>query len=221
MGSDDLFKKRKAKRIKDHQRKTASRAPYDRVLVICEGSKTEPLYFEGLRDYYGLHTANIEITGKCGSSPVSILAKARELFNEAKRCNNPFDRIYCVFDKDMHPNYQAIVNEIKNIKPCNTYFAITSVPCFEYWILLHFTYTNKPYTNSEDKSHADNIIAELKQFYPEYEKNNENVFINLIDKMDDAIKKARRINTSAQRNNTDNPSTKVGELVDYLRNLKK
>ena len=52
MGCDDLFKKRKAKKLKDHQRKVAIREPYDRVLIVCEGEKTEPSYFMELREYY-------------------------------------------------------------------------------------------------------------------------------------------------------------------------
>ena len=108
MGSDDLFKKRKAKKLKDHQRKVAMRKPYDRVLIVCEGEKTEPSYFMELREYYGLHTANIEITGECGSSPTTILAKAKELFNKAKQDGNPFDRVYCIFDKDEHTTYEPV-----------------------------------------------------------------------------------------------------------------
>ena len=45
MGSEDLFKKRKAKRLSDYQRKKAYRQPYERILIVCEGEKTEPFYF--------------------------------------------------------------------------------------------------------------------------------------------------------------------------------
>ena len=213
MGSDDLFKKRKAKKLKDHQRKVAMRKPYDRVLIVCEGEKTEPSYFMELREYYGLHTANIEITGECGSSPTTILAKAKELFNKAKQDGNPFDRVYCIFDKDEHTTYEQTILEIENITPKGVFFSITSVPCFEYWILLHFTYSCKPFTSSGNKS-------ELKNFYPDYEKNKEGIFIDLIDKLDTAIAYAKQISKSNQKTVTDNPSTSIGELVEYLRNLK-
>ena len=139
MGSDDLFKKRKAKKLKDHQRKVAMRKPYDRVLIVCEGEKTEPSYFMELREYYGLHTANIEITGECGSSPTTILAKAKELFNKAKQDGNPFDRVYCIFDKDEHTTYEQTILEIENITPKGVFFSITSVPCLSigYCYILH------------------------------------------------------------------------------------
>ena len=220
MGSDDLFKKRKAKKLKDHQRKVAMRKPYDRVLIVCEGEKTEPSYFMELREYYGLHTANIEITGECGSSPTTILAKAKELFNKAKQDGNPFDRVYCIFDKDEHTTYEQTILEIENITPKGVFFSITSVPCFEYWILLHFTYSCKPFTSSGNKSAAEYVISELKNFYPDYEKNKEGIFIDLIDKLDTAIAYAKQISKSNQKTVTDNQSTSIGELVEYLRNLK-
>jgi hypothetical protein len=40
MGTDDLFHKRKARKAESHRRKKAMRAPYERVLIVCEGMKT-------------------------------------------------------------------------------------------------------------------------------------------------------------------------------------
>lgn len=45
MGSDDLFKKRKGNRRKKSIR---ARVPH-RYLIVCEGKKTEPNYFEGIK----------------------------------------------------------------------------------------------------------------------------------------------------------------------------
>ncbi len=41
---------RKPRRGKQLQRKVPKRKPYDRVLIVCEGEKTEPIYFEDLCD---------------------------------------------------------------------------------------------------------------------------------------------------------------------------
>lgn len=54
MGSDDLFKKRKARKLRDISRKKRTRELYKRVLIVCEGQKTEPLYFNSLREEYRL-----------------------------------------------------------------------------------------------------------------------------------------------------------------------
>lgn len=64
MGKDDLFHKRKKRLAASLQRKRILKAPYDRVLIVCEGAKTEPNYFREIRDAYRLSTANIDICGE-------------------------------------------------------------------------------------------------------------------------------------------------------------
>ncbi|MFC2540881.1 RloB family protein [Neisseria sicca] len=214
MGSEDLFKKRKAKRLSDYQRKKAYRQPYERILIVCEGEKTEPFYFKSLCASLSLHTANVEITGNCGSSPKSIFKKAQEMFKEAEKEQNPFDKVYCVFDKDCHHGYNDVVQQISSKKPKNTFFAITSVPCFEYWLLLHFERTTSPFKTAEE------VISKLKQFIPNYEKGDKNIFEDVKQSIQVALHNAKHVNEEACKNHTDNPSTCVLVLVDKLLNLK-
>lgn len=92
--------------------------------------------------------------------------------------------------------------------------AITSVPCFEYWFVLHFDYTTKSFPS------ATAVIAELKKHIPTYAKNS-SIFYALREKMPTAIKNAEKANAYASKIGTDNPSTKVVELVKYLLELNK
>jgi len=79
MGTDDLFRKRKAKAAEAHGRKRASRKPYERILIVCEGEKTEPLYFTAVRRAFGLHPANVVIADKKrGLDPASLVTYALE-----------------------------------------------------------------------------------------------------------------------------------------------
>ncbi|WP_338809498.1 RloB family protein [Neisseria leonii] len=220
MGSDDLHKKRKARTLKQKQRKIGIRKSYDRVLIVCEGHKTEPLYFNALREHYQLHTANIEISPSSGSDPMSIVNYAKTRYTEAKNEGNAFDKVYCVFDKDDHTNYPEAIQALANSRPSNVFFAITSVPCFEYWILLHFTYTTKPYFSVAKKSAANAVIDELKNYIPKYEKNS-CVFDLVKPHILFAIQNAKRANESAQKDSTDNPTTQIVELVEYLIQLSK
>ncbi len=138
MGSDNLFHERKARRERDLARKRARRASYDRVLIVCEGAKTEPNYLRKLIDFLELNTANVEVDGDIGSSPISVVEHSKERYNEEKRTGEAFDRVFCVFDKDSHESYTRALDEVKQAKPKNIFTAITSVPCFEYWLLLHY-----------------------------------------------------------------------------------
>jgi len=63
VGSEDLFHKRIAKTKTLLSRKKDARSSYERVLIICEGSKTEPNYFSDLVDCLELNSANVEVDG--------------------------------------------------------------------------------------------------------------------------------------------------------------
>nr|VFJ54920.1 MAG: RloB-like protein [Candidatus Kentron sp. DK] len=219
MGSDNLHHQRKAKKARDLARRKARRAPYAKVLIVCEGEKTEPNYFRGLIDHYKLNSANVEIADHRGTDPMGIFTHARQRYRETKDMGDPFDRIYCVFDKDTHAKYQEALDAIARATPPETYFVINSVPCFEYWLLLHFTYTRKPYQLLPGRSACDQVLSELKQYLSDYAKGEENTFSKLIDPLQFAKENAARALREAESNRTDNPSTKVHELVGFLQNI--
>lgn len=58
MARDNSPKERQRKQL---ERKKGRRASYDRILIVSEGSKTEPNYFRETRAAYRLHTANVEV----------------------------------------------------------------------------------------------------------------------------------------------------------------
>jgi hypothetical protein len=72
---------------------------------------------------------------------------ARELVREAKKLKETDrDRVWAVFDKDGYTLHaqafcQARANDIN--------IAFSSI-CFEYWILLHFEYTTRPFANCDE-----------------------------------------------------------------------
>lgn len=219
MGTDNLHHRRKAKVVKELQRRRSRRASYDKILIVCEGEKTEPNYFRELVNFYKLNSANVEIDGSCGSSPKSVLERAESLALSEKTKGDAYDRVYCVFDKDSHETFDETIKKIDNKKPADIFYASISVPCFEYWLLLHFEYTTKPFHRTGKSSVADEVIKDLKKYMPEYRKADCNVFFQLVDQLDFAKANSHRALKSAKQNHTDNPSTKIHELVDYLQNL--
>ncbi|VAX03989.1 hypothetical protein MNBD_GAMMA19-755 [hydrothermal vent metagenome] len=215
MGTDNLFHKRKAKKL---ARQKANRKPYDKVLIVCEGEKTEPNYFKELKDYCKLDSATI--TGDCGSSPMNVVDYAWDIYCEAEKAGDAFDRVFCVFDKDAHGDYQAAIDKLTRMRPRKVFEAITSVPCFEYWLLLHFDYTDRPFHATGKNSIAGMVLQELKQKWPEYEKAVHGAFEQRLRQLEYAKTNAARALKTAQANGTDNPCTQIHELVDYLQNLK-
>jgi len=127
-----------------------------------------------------------------------------------------------VFDKDTHESYRSALQLIKSVRPGCVFYVINSAPCFEYWLLLHFCYTEKPFHGTTGaKSSGDQVLDELKKYIVDYAKGNHGYFERLIDKLPQAILHSTCALKSANASDTDNPTTLVHELVEYLQEVSK
>lgn len=220
MGSDDLFHRRKARLSSSLVREIDKRESYDLVLIVCEGAKTEPHYLKGLKSQLRLSNANVKVLDDHhGTDPLSIIQCALKYYDAD---DQGYDRVYCVFDRDRHETYGAALELVRNhqLGQDGKLIAITSIPCFEIWLLLHFQYTTKGFNSTGKTSACDKLVRELKKHIRDYKKNCPNTFALVKDHTDRAIDHARRLAKHNRDVNTDNPSTKMHSLVQYLRKLK-
>ncbi|WOV83670.1 RloB family protein [Sporosarcina jeotgali] len=165
MGSDDLFKKRKLKRTQA----TKKVAP-DRFLIICEGTKTEPNYFNHFKNKIiqkHRDSVYIEIIGE-GKNTESLIREATRLKN---RANPDYSQVWCVFDKDdfSDEQFNAACQAAQNEGIQLAY----SVESFELWYLLHFDYL-------QTAIHRDQYIAKLKMYLGSYGKNDPAIYDRLM-----------------------------------------
>lgn len=206
-------------------RKQNKRAPYDRILIVCEGSKTEPNYLKEIKSHYRLHSANVQIFPSIRTSPSQVIERAEKIFTEgdprkgiAKRA---FEQVYAVFDRDDHPNFFDALTTASDIdgrlrndnKRPISFKAIPSNPCFELWLLLHF----------EDISalcHRNEVLHKLKKHYPEYEKNTQGVWERTKEDFETALTRASKLMENTSLHKDDLPYTAVGDLVRILTKLK-
>lgn len=229
MGSENLFHKRKARNNDAQQRRKAKRDSNKRYLIVCEGTKTEPNYLSDLITDLRIH-AQVSVVPNDGTSPKCIVAHALKLYGEDALCGDPYDTVYCVFDRDKHETFAAAVQRTKELsaqgKPLT---AITSTPCFEVWLLLHFDYTSQPFHAAGKQSVGEQVVKQLKN-KPEfisYGKGQKGIYAQLKNKLGDALKHAQRLRTeNAQSNDnpktqSDNPATDVDTLVLALQALQK
>lgn len=80
MGCDNQPKERQLRR---NAAKEDQRASYARILIVTEGSKTEPLYLQEICATHRLHSANVEVQpGQLGTAPIQVVNYARQLFEE-------------------------------------------------------------------------------------------------------------------------------------------
>ena len=57
MGKENRFQNRKPRGARELKRRDHTRAPYDKVLIVTEGKKTELEYFNDLKKYYRINSA--------------------------------------------------------------------------------------------------------------------------------------------------------------------
>ena len=191
------------------------REPYDRVLIVCEGECTEPLYFQDLRSHYRLSTANIVMMGS-GADPRTVVRAAKKLRSEESRQGEKYDRVYCVFDRDEHATFDAACDEARASGVC----LARSWPCFEFWLRLHFGFSRQPYTRTGGKTAGQHCVDELRRLLGEYEKGTSGVFRKLEDHLESARVHAARTLADANATGEFNPSTEIHKLVCYLKSLK-
>lgn len=205
-----------AKRPRPHTRATRPRhESYSRVLIVCEGQVTEPSYLKELGVFNGLGDANVTVAG-LGSDPLTVVKHAKRIRERERRRGSEFDRVFCVFDRDEHPSFNRASSEAE---ACG--LGLTrSWPCFEYWLLLHFRYTRKPYARTGARSPAENCINDLCRHRPGYTKTTEGMYLELESRLEVAKARATRVMDEARETEEPNPSTEIHELVSYLQSLK-
>ena len=123
-------------------RRPPSRNPVRKIVIACEGSKTEPGYFEGIRKELRLRTLQIIILRHQGKTdPHSIIEQVIEKRQEMKQAQawTKGDSAWAVFDGDEHmeQSYANWKSAIDRANSQDIQLAITN-PCFELWYLIHF-----------------------------------------------------------------------------------
>ena len=224
MGSEDLFHKRKARESADLQRASSKREKNKRYLIVCEGTKTEPQYFAELLQDLRIPKDWVRIAPNKGSSPDRVVDHALQLYDADAASGDPYDAVYCVFDRDAHSTFDVAVqrtNDLKNEgKPLKS---ITSTPCFEFWLLLHFGYTSQPFHATSTKSVGDQVETKLKkeQGFKNYAKGQKGVYMQLKDKLQTALQSAKKLRQHCAATNSSNPATDIDNLVSILQGLKR
>ena len=208
------------------ERKLARRASYDRILIVSEGSKTEPLYFSEIRAAYRLHTANVVVQpSELGTAPIQVVRYAQELFEKGDRRKNiqarAFEQIYAVFDRDDHASYfdalklaESLDGKLRNdTKQVVRFHAVASVPSFELWLLLHFKDIQAPL-------HRDEVMQRLKREIPGYEKGAGRAFDITRLHLQIAIGRAERLALKFSAYTVPEPYTAIVDLVKLLTSLR-
>jgi len=179
-------------------------------LIVCEGVKTEPNYFDGFRLPPSLVRMHVE---GFGFGPRQLVEKALCLrLEELERMQlEEFDQVWCVFDKDDVDDDKF--NEVIDLAGSHGLRIAYSNEAFELWFLLHFCFYDAP---MQRKQH----IPELNKYLDKpYKKNDPDIYNKLYSRQEFAIKNAEHLLALYRPLNPAkaNPSTTVHLLVKELR----
>lgn len=148
---------------------------------------------------------------------MKVVDEGKRLQREESNYGEKFDKVYCVFDRDEHDLFKKASSLAKQ----NNMHLARSWPCFEYWILLHYCFSRRPYVRVQDRSPADHCMRELRNYWKDYAKAEIEIFGKLNAMMAFAMKNAKKAEKDARATQNRNPSTEVHKLVTYLEKLTK
>lgn len=191
------------------KRKTNIRKEETTFLIVCEGQKTERIYFNRYRERNSgllIFTPNSSVT-----DPENLVSFALSQINKYDIDFDNGDQVWCVFDADQ--NTQENIEKAKRLAD-NKVKLCFSNPCFELWYLLHYCYYDQRITTAD-------LQTKLETHIRDYDKVKD-YFNELLSKRDTAIKQANRLNQKQITAGLDlistqsNPSTQVVTLVQEM-----
>lgn len=195
-----------------------------RILIVCEGAKTEPLYFKSFNTIKTSNSWVVEIeTGGGGINTIQVVNEAIKLKKEAEMQGNPYDSVWTVFDRDSFKpsDFNAAILKAEQ----NGIGCAWSNEAFELWYVYYF---DNRCTEMQRSAYEGAITQRVrktgykngKKEYT-YSKNDPNMRSILLRCGCDEKKAIERAESQAntfqdQRFHTHNPCTMVYKLVKQL-----
>ena len=181
------------------------------ILIVTEGEVTEPEYLNGFARATKNPRVRIEVRGGVGVPKTIVeFAKDRKIEAEeqargAKDDNLRYDKVWCVFDFDEHPN----IPDAKQMARDNGMELAMSNPCFELWLWLHFA--DQP--GMQDRRDLKRM---MKQHIPNYNKHVD--YLDYAAGYDAAHRRASRLDENAKLDDDEgrNPTTGVWRLTESI-----
>ncbi len=202
----------------DYRRAGGHRRQRGRLFIVCEGKETEPLYFESAwkerQKQNQLDPVIVVRPGKAKTYPTAVVERAIEI-KESGDWDEDLDQIWAVFDTEQAGTHPDLRRAIQVARENQVNLAVSN-PAVEYWFLLHFENTNRPFQN------ADQLCAVLRKYIPEYNKSKP-VYLLIRDRMETALTRAKTFRDQSGQKWEDipNPSTGLEQLLRkiFIKNM--
>jgi hypothetical protein len=207
----------------ESKRKEATKSIRKFYLIVCEGEKTEPNYFEKLGEDLPKGIITTKVFGT-GYNTVSLVEEARKIQKEYEDKNptKVVDKLWVVFDKD---NFDP-ESFNRAIEKCNSenIGCAWSNEAFELWYLLHFGYYQNAMNRTEYQGKIEKQLGKKLGVEYKYKKNDEKMYSYIKDYTNTAINNAKRLNDIYKERkdfSNQNPCTQVWKLMEDLLEFKR
>jgi len=187
-------------------------SPKPRILVLCEGERSEPEYLRGFRLAFRNPLVDLEIAKERGV-PATLVREAKRLKKEAddeakrKRDENlRYDQVWIAFDVDEHPKVAEAVDKARS----NGIHVALSNPCFELWLLLH----SRESPGMQNRHEVQRMVGKI-----DGDRGKGVDFNRYKDRYGVALERARRLHTEAESMGEAgrNPTTWFYLLTEEIR----
>lgn len=173
------------------------------VLIVCEDEKSCKYYLEEIyKKYKENYRQKVTIKIKKGTA------------KNAKIKYGIADETYIVLDKEkgQEPLFEKSIEIAKK----ENYITIVSVPCYEYWLLLHFECSTSPFRNCAEIEEKLN-----KHLKSQYEKGScKQITDYFLPEIETALCNAKKIaKNTKEEMDYPNPSTQLHTLIQTMKEL--
>jgi len=213
---NDLLKRLIEEKPKDERKKEQIRER-KYYLIVCEGEKTEPNYFQSFQKHLPPKVQTIKIVGE-GKNTIDVVERAIELKKE--RMENValpnFNESWAIYDRDSFPKER--VNAAFDLARRNNISNGFSNEAFELWYILHFNFLDTPNTREQYIDILNNIF--LDKIGKKYAKNSEDIYsvLETHGNQNLAHRYAKKLSNQFKNNlpSDSKPSTTIHKLVKSL-----
>lgn len=130
------------------------RQPARRILVVTEGTRTEPQYVERLNAFLRSHrTTTVVKTVAVGKDPLKVVEKCIEVRDEAKKDGKDYDASVCLVDVDTH----SALPDAALLAARKSILLLVSNLKFEVWLRWHAEDRRGTLTSSQ----LDELVSKL------------------------------------------------------------
>lgn len=213
------------KRLERKERKRSEGILSERryFLIVCEGEKTEPLYFEAFKSDLPkgvLDSVRIDIEGE-GKNTLSLIEEIIQLRKRKEKASGrAYDQTWAVFDRDsfLPQNFNNAIFKARDAQP--EIQCAWSNEAFELWYLLHFEFYQDAASRHDYQARLEREISKRMGVPFRYAKNSPEMYqlLKTWGNQEQAISWAERLEQWHEGENyaDHNPCTLVYQLVKTL-----